>query len=141
MRHIHNAYLNLIRSGSFPRDLESSAPSGLIHRVLDTLTELIEKGACHIRRWRDHRAAVAALNALDDHLLRDIGLNRGDVLTFSRGGMSIDNLNRLRTGEIRFTSRFGTPPHVGALPHTATYARHSSKPDVSSREGRLDSAA
>jgi uncharacterized protein YjiS (DUF1127 family) len=32
-----------------------------------------------LRRERDNRAAAHTLSHLDDHILRDIGLNRGDL--------------------------------------------------------------
>ncbi|MBX9772897.1 MAG: DUF1127 domain-containing protein [Xanthobacteraceae bacterium] len=35
--------------------------------------------------WVRRRAAVAQLRALDDRMLKDIGLNRGDIETAVRG--------------------------------------------------------
>lgn len=33
----------------------------------------------HLRRWLRHRADMRALQALDDRMLRDIGLDRGNI--------------------------------------------------------------
>ncbi|MFG1395548.1 DUF1127 domain-containing protein [Roseixanthobacter pseudopolyaromaticivorans] len=42
--------------------------------VLQTLGQGLK-----VVRAMEHRRAVRALNALDDHMLRDIGLTRGDI--------------------------------------------------------------
>ncbi len=38
-----------------------------------------------IRRSIERRQLVKDLSRLDDHLLRDIGLHRGDIYTLARG--------------------------------------------------------
>ena len=41
--------------------------------------------------WRRRRHTIVELNSLDDHLLRDIGLNRGDI------SRTVANVNHPRT--------------------------------------------
>jgi uncharacterized protein YjiS (DUF1127 family) len=53
----------------------SRAPHGLPARA----AALLRSGWRGWRRERQLQATVATLNRLDDHLLRDIGLPRGDI--------------------------------------------------------------
>ena len=48
------------------------------------------------RRWRERRAAVTALSALDGHLLRDIGIDRSEIVSLVYGGGG-DPTRRART--------------------------------------------
>ena len=38
-----------------------------------------------LRQWRSKRVAVAALNAMDDRMLNDIGVRRSDIHKYVRG--------------------------------------------------------
>ncbi len=41
-----------------------------------------------IHRWRERHKAIVRLNALDDHLLRDIGIDRHDIPDVVAQGMA-----------------------------------------------------
>lgn len=47
------------------------------------------------RGWRERRAAAAGLGALDDHLLRDIGIDRSEIMSLSHCGAT-DTTRRRR---------------------------------------------
>jgi len=54
-----------------------------------------------IADWRRHRQTVVELNSLDDHVLRDIGVNRGDItnVVYGHAGARdvVANANQPRT--------------------------------------------
>lgn len=43
------------------------------------ITQITARMFFAIRNWRSRRAAIRQLNALNDHMLLDIGLERGDI--------------------------------------------------------------
>ncbi len=47
------------------------------------------------RCWRERRAAAAALSALDGHMLRDIGLDRSEIMSMAYG-RGLDPTRRAR---------------------------------------------
>lgn len=60
----------------------TGAPRAATH---SGLIEWIRARTVAYRRWRERRAAAAALNALDGHLLRDIGIDRSEVMSLVYG--------------------------------------------------------
>ena len=58
------------------------APFGaiLIHRIVSALSDV----AGNIRKWNDNRRTIAALRALSNAQLDDIGLARADIENFGR---------------------------------------------------------
>jgi uncharacterized protein YjiS (DUF1127 family) len=58
-------------AASFIASRSAPAEAGLVHAVLQFAEQTI-------RTWRN-RKSVARLSELDDHLLSDLGLTRGDV--------------------------------------------------------------
>jgi uncharacterized protein YjiS (DUF1127 family) len=67
----------------------------LFRAVAELLIQGIKAGAEGLSGWQNRRRARAALLALDDRLLRDIGLSRADVDTAVRlsGGQRSANEN------------------------------------------------
>lgn len=57
-----------------PTHRKVQSPSGLVHRLLQRL-----------KQRRSERIALYRLNALDDHLLRDIGITRAGIADRVRG--------------------------------------------------------
>lgn len=51
----------------------------------------------NLKNWSRQRRDMKALNALNDHMLKDIGLTRGDVESLSNGSVSVSELNAQRT--------------------------------------------
>ena len=48
-----------------------------------------------LRRWRKHRNAVASMQALDDRMLKDIGIDRSEIDSVVRGsGRDASRVNR-----------------------------------------------
>lgn len=54
-------------------------------RVIKSSALGLANGYGNYRRWRRRRAAIRDLNALSDHVLKDIGLVRGDIRTVVDG--------------------------------------------------------
>jgi len=48
------------------------------------VTALVTRAIVGVRAWRERRAVVRALQALDDRMLRDIGLERADIIALRR---------------------------------------------------------
>ncbi|MGI9292659.1 MAG: DUF1127 domain-containing protein [Pseudomonadales bacterium] len=44
-----------------------------------------------VRKWRERRATVRDLRALNDHLLRDIGITRSEIDAYSSSGLLTEN--------------------------------------------------
>ena len=50
-----------------------------VRRLVRGIVGIIAQGAEALRRWHRRRVAYRALMALNDHLLRDIGLDRAQI--------------------------------------------------------------
>ena len=66
--------------------------AGTLRRGLHALGRRARSALAWLRDRRDTRRALAALDRLDDHLLRDIGLRRGDLDAVRAGLTSLDAL-------------------------------------------------
>lgn len=77
----------------------ASAPSSRLSALILRVTAAL----IAVRRARIHRREVTDVLRLDDHMLKDIGLTRTDVLNALAGPSSIDPsvVLRLRRGEDR----------------------------------------
>ncbi len=97
MKHIFAPYIHATESKVSRRVADSNILSVVSYRIIATIGDSIDRRVEVFRRWRERRATVAALSALDDHELSDIGLHRGDVQAFAQGVVSFDELNDGRT--------------------------------------------
>ncbi len=64
--------------------------SALVYKAINAAEGLVDT----LRAWPERRAAVRRLRALDGHMLKDIGLHRGDVLAMA-GGRSVSAFRAL----------------------------------------------
>ncbi len=69
-----------------------------------------------VRRWHDSRLAIHALSALDDRLLRDIGIDRSQVVRVVDGRMSGASFEPDRRGH---TTLPAEAPRPQAKPYSA----------------------
>lgn len=56
------------------------APAGQPRRLVLFLEAALRRGLGGVTRWRRQRGAVRELQALSDHYLRDIGLERSRIV-------------------------------------------------------------
>jgi uncharacterized protein YjiS (DUF1127 family) len=73
------------------------------------------------RLWREHRAAIRALGALDDRMLKDIGLGRSEIAS------AICDPERLAARALAS----GRRPQRGARADTRGRPKHVTKPAAS----------
>ncbi len=61
--------------------LAAGAPAATDHRASAKthLAAAVRRAIASLRRWRKRRKAIAELSRLDDHMLRDIGVSRGQI--------------------------------------------------------------
>lgn len=63
----------------------SAAPVTRVRHLPDTIG-LLAFAWSALCRWHRRQAAVRRLNALDDHMLKDIGISRGEIDSLVRSG-------------------------------------------------------
>lgn len=56
------------------------------HIEFERVSEMFARLAQRINAYRSHRQTVDLLSRMEDHQLRDIGLNRGDIDVIAKGG-------------------------------------------------------
>ena len=105
MEHLFDAYTRVILPRTSRPVADSSSLSVVSYRYIVTIGDSIDRWVDAFRRWRERRATVAALTALDAWLLRDIGVHRSDVVqALTQGVVSMDALNDGRTRGARSQS-------------------------------------
>ena len=84
---------------AFPLEMMTTALATLLEPMPTLLTRaagfLVNGASAAARavvRWHQRRKAVRELSAIDDWLLRDIGLDRGDVYALAAGKVSLADL-------------------------------------------------
>ncbi len=90
-------------------DYQGEDPARLIGRALTSAINAVRAAAASLARWHKRRIAIRQLVALDDHILKDIGIRRGDIHSVAEA--------RLKTslGEARPIS---APPRPAGTPQT-----------------------
>jgi uncharacterized protein YjiS (DUF1127 family) len=74
--------------GPLAREVSSEPARLWLRAAASRVAGLWERAADRFGRWREDRETIRALGRLDDHMLRDIGLDRADLPpTTSRGDL------------------------------------------------------
>ncbi len=68
------------RPGRPSRQINGSPSIGAL-RLVDGLKSAVRRIAGGISRWRQRRTAIRELQALSDHYLKDIGLDRAQIVS------------------------------------------------------------
>ncbi len=58
------------------------------YKAVNAVAELVENTIDAVRMWRQRRAAIAELSRLNDHLLKDIGIDRNEIRAVVNGMLS-----------------------------------------------------
>ena len=102
MKHLFDAYIRAIDPRAYRPLADSNRLSVVGYRIIATIGDSIDRGVDVFRRWRERRATVTALSALDDRLLRDIGLHRSNVVSpFTQGIARVVCFDALNDGRRR----------------------------------------
>jgi uncharacterized protein YjiS (DUF1127 family) len=83
--HIGNPHTHFIERAQQER-ADALARAG--HLLVAAIGRPLLQAADAIRHWRERRRALRSLMLLDDRMLRDIGLNRGDVWAAVHGRLT-----------------------------------------------------
>ena len=79
MKDIFAPYIHATESKASRRVAGSNILSVVGYRIIATIGDSIDRRVDAFRRWRERRTTVAALSALDDRMLKDIGVRRDDI--------------------------------------------------------------
>ncbi len=90
------------------RRLHARESSRVIHGVITTITRglatLSSYLVSEIKRRHLRRKGIARLQQLNDHMLKDIGITRGDVMALAKNKVSSDEINAQRYGRRAVTT-------------------------------------
>ncbi len=78
--------------------------SALVYKAVSAVEGLIDM----LKAWHERRVAVRRLMALDNHMLNDIGLHRGDVLAMAGGLVTLEDIVRRQNRHVNTTSATST---------------------------------
>jgi uncharacterized protein YjiS (DUF1127 family) len=92
---------------AYPLEMMTTALATLLELMPILLTRaagfLVKGTSAAVRavvRWHQRRKAVRELSAIDDWLLRDIGLDRGDVHALATGKVSLADLESHKNSKL-----------------------------------------
>lgn len=86
----------------------------LVYKAINAVEGLVDT----LGAWHERRVAIHRLRALDDHMLKDIGLHRGDVLAMAGGLVSLEDIVHRQNRHVNATSVASTK-HTIRGPHEA----------------------
>ena len=98
--------------------------AALVYKVVNAVEGLVDK----LRGWHERRVAIRRLMALDNHILRDIGLHRGDVLAMAGGRVALEEIMQ---------NRHSDATSVASTKNTAIRGTH----EIAANDNELASAA
>ena len=105
------------------------------HRLVALSRKLMQT----LLREQRRRATIRELAALDDHALRDIGLNRSQIRTLAEGMISAENLNAERERAATARQPNAVPANASSMEHPASLVVTAGMP--ASNDSRSDLAA
>jgi uncharacterized protein YjiS (DUF1127 family) len=73
-------------------DIRRAAPRPILSTVWSTVAASATNMMSAYAKRRRHSRAIAELNALSDHMLRDIGIERHDIVRIVRNGRDADDI-------------------------------------------------
>ena len=83
---------------------------GAIINIARGLKALSSNAVSEIKRRHLHRKGIAKLQKLDDHMLKDIGITRGDVMALAKNKVSSDEINAQRFGRRAISKQVAGKP-------------------------------
>ena len=95
----------------------------LVYKAINAVEGLVDK----LGAWHERRVAIHRLRALDDHMLKDIGLHRvlkdvglhrGDGLAMADGLITLEDIVHRQNRHVNATSVASTKPTIRG-PHAA----------------------
>ncbi len=86
----------------------------LVYKAVSAVEGLVDT----LGAWHERRVTIHRLRALDDHMLKDIGLHRGDGLAMADGLVSLEDIVHRQNKHVNVTSVASTK-HTIRGPHEA----------------------
>ncbi len=84
-----NPYMILSRSNKpVVNGPVGEAISVTAYKAVNAVAERVKNTVDAVRTWRQRRAAIAELSRLNDHLLKDIGIDRNEIRAVVNGMLS-----------------------------------------------------
>jgi uncharacterized protein YjiS (DUF1127 family) len=73
-------------------DVRQAAPRQVVSVLWGTLAAPVTRMTAAVAEWQRIARGIAELNALSDHMLKDIGIARHDIVRIVRNGRDATNI-------------------------------------------------